>query len=274
MDQPVQPDSLADLIAQRYGPAAFAPANRAAALEAMLAHRSVRGYRPDPVPQGDLDLALAAAQSAATSSNLQTWSVVSVTDPARKSRLRALASNQKQIDEAPLLLIWLADLARPRRVAGEGAVALDHFEMFLMAVIDATLAAQNAAVAFEAMGYGTCYLGAMRNHPREVAAELALPPETFGVFGMVVGRPKAGAEGAVKPRLPQPVIHHVEQYGAPLPEGAAEAYDATMSTFQRAQGMADVAWTARYADRVGSVEALNNRDNLLAYLREMGFGLK
>ena len=37
----------------------------------MLDHRSVRGYRPDPVPAGTLETMIAAAQSAATSSNMQ-----------------------------------------------------------------------------------------------------------------------------------------------------------------------------------------------------------
>jgi nitroreductase len=267
-------DPIADLIARRYGKAGFAPEGGDAVLAALLSHRSVRGYAPEPVPEGDIALALAAAQSAATSSNLQTWSVVTVTDPARKSRLNALAGDQKQIDQAPLLMVWLADLSRLRLVAGPEAAALDYLELFLTAAIDATLAAQNAVAAFEAMGYGTCYIGAMRNHPPEVAQELALPKEAFAVFGLTVGRPAPGAEGEVKPRLPQGVIRHAEQYGESLPEGAAAAYDAEMLAFQAAQGMGDAAWTARCTDRVATTQAMRNRDNLRRYLNEMGFALK
>jgi nitroreductase len=268
------PTPLQALMAERYAGRQPQTALAAPMVEALLAHRSVRGFSPDPVPQDAIALAMAAAQSAATSSNLQTWSVVTVTDPARKERLKALASNQKQIAQAPLLMVWLADLSRLRAITGPSGVALDYLEMFLMATIDATLAAQNAVAAFEAMGWGTCYIGAMRNNPREVAAELALPPETFAVFGLCVGRPAPGAEGAVKPRLPQPVVCHAEQYGQRLPEGPVARYDADMLAFQAEQGMGDVAWTARCADRVGSLAALNNRDTLRAQLEAMGFGLK
>jgi len=53
----------------------------------ILAHRSVRSFLPDPLPPGTLERLVAAASSASTSSNLQTWSVVAVEDPARKARL-------------------------------------------------------------------------------------------------------------------------------------------------------------------------------------------
>ena len=54
------------------------PAQWNAVLETMLAHRSVRGFLPDALPDGTLELLVAAAQSASTSSNLQVWSVVAV----------------------------------------------------------------------------------------------------------------------------------------------------------------------------------------------------
>ena len=75
--------SKTDALSLRYGvdaiPAA-GPCNDHIAQ--LLSHRSVRGYRTDPLPEGTLQTLVAAAQSAATSSNLQTWSVICVTDPA------------------------------------------------------------------------------------------------------------------------------------------------------------------------------------------------
>ena len=61
----------------------------------LLNHRSVRGYKPDPVPAGTLETLVAAAQSAATSSNMQWTSVVAITDPAKKKVLAEIAGNQK-----------------------------------------------------------------------------------------------------------------------------------------------------------------------------------
>ena len=90
--------SAADALALRYGteasPAA-GPWNEHIGL--LLSHRSIRFYRADALPLGTLETLVAAAQSAATSSNLQTWSVIAVTDPAKKAALAKVAANQKHI---------------------------------------------------------------------------------------------------------------------------------------------------------------------------------
>ena len=44
-------------------------------------------------------------------------------------------------------------------------------------------------MAAESFGLGTVCVGAMRNHPEEVARELGLPPHVFAVFGLAVGWP-------------------------------------------------------------------------------------
>ena len=113
-------------------------------------------------------------------------------DPERKARLARAGGDQEHIRQAPLFLVWLADLARLERVAGqvgEACAGLDYLEMFEVGVIDAALAAQNAVAAAESLGLGTVYIGAMRNHPEAVAAELALPPRVTAVFGLCVGTP-------------------------------------------------------------------------------------
>jgi nitroreductase len=114
-----------------------------ATLETILSHRSVRAYRQDQLPPQTLELLVAAAQSASTSSNLQAWSVVAVEDSARKSRLAALAGGRNHIVQCPLFLVWLADLARLEDVAheaGRSAAGLDYLECFIVAVVDTALA--------------------------------------------------------------------------------------------------------------------------------------
>ena len=95
---------------------------------------------------------VAAAQSAASSSNLQPWSVIAVRDPHTRARLAELAGDQAHVQQAPLVLVWLADLARLESVGqaeGLGHAALDYLEMALVGVIDTALAAQNAMAAAE-----------------------------------------------------------------------------------------------------------------------------
>ncbi|WP_249730095.1 MULTISPECIES: NADPH-dependent oxidoreductase [unclassified Chelatococcus] len=242
----------------------------------MLAHRSVRAFLPRALPDGTLETLVAAAQSASSSSNLQTWSVVSVTDPARKSRLARLSANQNAIDEAPLLLVWLADLSRLQRIGDECGHAVDglaYLEMVFVAIVDAALAAQNALVAAESLGLGGVYIGAMRNKPVEVAAELGLPPQAFAVFGLCVGYPDPARASGVKPRLPPDVVLHREQYGSAARNYVAE-YDETLQSFQREQAMAQMPWSARVLQRVGGAGSLSGRDRIRTALDALGFGLK
>lgn len=271
-------ERAAALLAARYG-AQDAPAPALAwnsTLETIFNHRTIRRYSAQPLPDGLIDLLVAAAQSAPSSSNLQAFSIVAVEDAGRKARLAKLAANQKHIEQAPLLLMFVADLARLRRIAtarGEASDGLDYTESFLVAVADAAFAAQNCLVALESIGLGACYIGAMRNHPREVAEELGLPPGAFVVFGMTIGYPDPKVETGIKPRLPQSVVLHRERYAPPAPADIA-AYDEALRAFRLDQLMSDVAWSRQATGRVRGPETLMGRHVLREILQARGFGLK
>jgi hypothetical protein len=78
-------------------------------LDLILDHRSVRAFLPDPLAPEVLPTLVAAAQSAASFSNLQWWSVLAVEEPERKRRLAVLSGNQAHIQAAPLFLSFLVD---------------------------------------------------------------------------------------------------------------------------------------------------------------------
>jgi nitroreductase len=238
----------------------------------------VRAYLPDALPEGTIAALVAAAQSAASSSNLQAWSLIAVEDEARKARLAALAGNQKHIVEAPLLLVWLVDLNRLSKIAGarqQSAFALEYFDSFLLGAVDAALAAQNALVALESLGLGGVYIGALRNKPLEVAAELGLPPNVFALFGLVAGKPDPARPAGVKPRLPSQAVFFREQYGfSDASLNDVDAYNARFRAFQREQGVAEQDWTEQAGNRIGSVESLHGRELLSEALHQLGFGLK
>lgn len=246
-------------------------------LEQLLAHRSVRAYRPDPVPPGTLEALVAAAQSASTSSNLQVWSVVAVEEGARKDRLAKLAGDQAHIRQAPLFLVWLADLWRLDGCAGQRgtrAEGLDYLEGLLLGVIDAALAAQNAAVALESMGLSCVYIGAIRNQVEQVARELALPPHVFPVFGMCVGYADPARPAAVKPRLAQRAVLHRERYDREAQAPAVAEYDQVMDRFYAEQAMPNESWSGTSVKRVQAASALRGREHLVAALHNLGFVLR
>jgi nitroreductase len=245
-------------------------------LALLLSHRSVRAYRTDPLPAGTLETLIAAAQSAATSSNLQTWSVVSVTDPAKKKVLAEIANNQKHIEQCPLFFVFLADVSRLDRLAtakGMTFEGLPYVETFLVAAIDAALAAQNAVIAAESLGLSTVYIGAMRNDVERVAQILELPKGAAGVFGLCVGYADPNTAAEVKPRLQQDAILFTDRYTVPDESAQRAAYDEKLATFSKRHEMSQYSWTERVISRIAKTKSLNGRDRLRAALGALGFPL-
>jgi nitroreductase len=244
-------------------------------IDLMLDHRSVRHFRPDSLPVGTLETLVAAAQSAATSSNLQVWSVVAVENQATKAICAAFAGGQKHIEEAPLFLLFLADVARLNRVAD--AVSMpragnDTFELFLTAAIDASLASQNAVLAAESLGLSTVYIGGMRNKPEEVAQLLNLPDGAAVVFGLCVGYAQENKGGSVKPRLAQEAVLHRETYDLAKQDEAVARYNAAMQAFYQQEKMKVLGdWSTHSSARVSGPESLSGRHVLMQALRRLGF---
>lgn len=267
-----------DLLKGRYGDAHDVAARETLnpTLETILCHRSVRAYLRDPLEAGTLELLVAAAQSAPSSSNLQVWSLVAVQDVERKARLAELAGGQRHIHDAPLLLVFLADTSRLSSVAKGLAIPSDglrYLDTFLMAAIDAALAAQSALIAAESLGLGTVYIGALRNKPEAVARELNLQPGVSPLFGLCVGRPDPARPAAVKPRLPQRAVAFREQYDARDIAREIARYDATLSEFHRSQQLDNPPWSRHSAERVKGPESLRGRDRLRQALHTFGFQL-
>ena len=246
-------------------------------IAALLDHRSVRAYTPDPVPAGTLETMVAAAQSAATSSNMQWTTVIAVSDPAKKKELAEIAGNQKHIEQCPLYLCWVADMTRNATISAEQKVEFETMpwlETFLVACLDVALAAQNAVVAAESLGLGTVYIGAMRNDPERVAKLLDLPKQSFVVFGLCVGYAAEKAEGEVKPRLPQSIVVHHDRYDTRNTEAERKTYDGEMATFAARQEMQASTWTQRVLNRLGPIKSMNGRERMRAALKTLGFEVR
>lgn len=243
-------------------------------LSVLLAHRSVRAFLPRKVEPWILEAAIAAAQSASSSLNLQLWSVIAVQDPKRKARLCLGVADQRWIREAPLYLIWAADLSRHARIAERASVGgdlldPDNLDPLATSLVDVSLAAQNAAVAFESLGLGFCYIGAVRLYQRELRDELALPSHVVPIFGMCVGYPDPDRPTGVKPRLPQAAVLHRERYDATAEAGYIDRYDAHMYAFQGEQKIQQVIWSEYSLRRLFNLHASEGREAYNAALRDL-----
>lgn len=234
----------------------------------LMRHASVRKYKDTPVSEGQLNAIIGAGQMASTSSNVQAYSVIAVTDSALKSQLAGLAGNQAYIEQCPVFLVWCADLYRLREVTkphlqGETSYE-DSTENLIVASVDAALAAQNAAVAAESLGLGIVYIGGIRNQIAEVSELLGLPELVYPIFGMCVGYPD-GATG-LRPRLPLEAVLHRNHYDAEATVEQVKTYDKVSSDYmrERTHGAKDTPWSVIMAERLAQPARLHMKEFLLS----------
>jgi nitroreductase len=273
--------TLSTLLNARYGEKISGDWNvpTSSSIETMLRHKSVRSFDGRPLGDGMLEVLVAAAQSGSTSSNLVLWSVVAVTDAERKKQARLLCGGQEFIERVPVFLCFCADLARITAISSQVGLpgdGIDYTELTITAVVDATIAAQNLAVAAESVGLGICYVGGARNNPRELAKLLELPDRVIVVFGLALGWPATDVVPTVRPRLAQEAVLHYETYSAERQVKPIERYNEIMRGFYDQQKMnVDGNWSLHSARRVESAKALGgDRAHLLEILRERGFGMR
>ncbi|GAB2719437.1 oxygen-insensitive NADPH nitroreductase [Paenibacillus thermoaerophilus] len=240
-------------------------------IELLKRHRSIRKYKPDPVKPEHLREILACAQMASSSSHMQAYSVIGVTDPKVKAQFAEWCGGQAYVASCPLLLVWCADLRRLDRICkAQGAdSSADTTENLLVAVVDASLAAQNAAVAAESLGLGIVYIGSLRNRIAEVGRVLELPVHTVPLFGMCVGYPDQAP--MKRPRLPVELVYHEERYRDIAPDDPAlQRYDAEYSAYmsERTDGRVASSWTEQMRAKLSSPERLHMKE----YLNGQGLG--
>jgi nitroreductase len=175
-------------------------------------HRSVRAYQDKAVPPAVLDAVLEAAVRGSTTGNMQLYSIVQSTSTEMREKLHAIHMKQPMVLQAPVMLTFLADIRRfsewcRARSADPG---YDNFLFFQNAVIDAVIAAQNAAVAAEGQGLGICYVGTALYQAEALIELFALPKGVLPVTSIVLGY--ADGEPPQADRLPMDAVVHKEVY--------------------------------------------------------------
>ena len=143
------------------------------------------------IPEDIIQEILLASVQAPTAGNQQLYSILRISDPEKKHRLSISCDNQPFIETAKLVLVYCADCLKwykafqaagcDPREPGEGDL--------LLAVCDAVIAAQNAVVAAESFGIGSCYIGDIMENIEEQREILGLPSFVFPAAMLVFGYP-------------------------------------------------------------------------------------
>ncbi|MGN0097662.1 MAG: nitroreductase family protein [Corynebacterium sp.] len=295
-------------LTERYGqPQPWSPTEWNDTLETITAHRSVRLWQDREVDDTVLSTILAAAQSAPSSSNKQTVSVVVVRDHAVKEQLAGIGKRMSShVATAPVLLLWLVDFSQIRFHATQAEQAaetgtpgdateihgvsslpphdlgsLDYLDEPVTSVLDIGIASQTAAVAAESLGLGTVYLGSMRNDIGAVQEILGIPQDVVPFLGLAVGYGDPEENAGVKPRLPMELVVHHDRYNARSDEAGAQErtrlladYDEALADYFARYGQ-HPRWSDQTLHRVSQKAATKTKRHLIRqFLEKAGFGLK
>ena len=169
-------------------------------LDAIKTRRSIRKYKPDPLPEGDLKKIMAAAQLAPSAGNKQPWRFIVVRDPEKRRRLAEVARKQLWIADAGVIVVALAmDKKSP-----------EVYERW--AERDVMTAVEHMVLAAWELGYGTCWIGAFQED--EVKELLGIPKEMTVINLLPIGIPDQEPEA--RSRKPLEELFHEEEYGRPL----------------------------------------------------------
>ncbi|MBC8446941.1 MAG: nitroreductase family protein [Chloroflexi bacterium] len=178
-------------------------------LALLKARRSIRRYRPDPVPDEMIEQLLEAGRWAPSASNRQPWAFVVIRDETIRQQVAEHAAyyfiRWAQVGEAPLLIALCGD-ARSRL-----------YRRFLHE--DVGLAGAQIMLQAHALGLGTCWIGGL---DQAALAGILKLPEHFEVVGLLtVGFPAEAP--SPRPRKPLAEIVHYDVYGKQAPGGEAVA---------------------------------------------------
>ncbi|WP_100065543.1 NADPH-dependent oxidoreductase [Miniphocaeibacter massiliensis] len=171
-------------------------------IKCQLNHRTIREFKEKEVPKDLLEKFVEVIQRTASSTGMQTCSVIRVTDKEVKDKISKVCG-QEYVARAPELFIFIVDAYRNNKIAEEisGKEFTESHDMdrFFQGWTDAVLAAQNLTNAIESEKLGAVYLGSILNDTNEIIDILNLPKLTFPVLGVAFGYPNQ--EPQLKPRM-------------------------------------------------------------------------
>lgn len=238
-------------------------------MQTMLNHCSVRKYTDEAVSDEMLASIVQCGQAAATSSFIQAYSVINVSNQEHRAAIAAAAGGQVWVEKAARFLVLCADMKRidyccQQQGLGELEGQAEHF---LAASVDVGLMAQNMMLAAESLGLGCVFIGGIRNDPSIVAELLELPDQVYPAFGMCLGWPDQQTE--VKPRLPVEVVLHEGKYNTDAVPEQVAAYDAAISDYYQERSRNQR--TSNWSEQTAAALQQKKREHMLAFLQGRGF---
>ncbi len=191
-------------------------------LKTLNERASIRQYLDKGISDDTLNKILHATLRAPTAGNMMLYSIIVVKRQETRDTLSKTCDDQPFIAQAPISLIYVADLQRTydyfeyskvkEKCAERGLPYQKPSKSSLMlAISDSLIAAQNTVIAAESLGLGTCYIGDIMENYETHKTLLNLPDYVFPIAMLTLGYP-AGKKPAPRSRFPQETIVFEEAY--------------------------------------------------------------
>ncbi|MDE6437321.1 MAG: nitroreductase family protein [Muribaculaceae bacterium] len=180
-----------------------------------LSRGSVRAFSKDKILTDEmLDELLEGAAQAPTTGNMQLYSVVVTRHPEAIERMARLHLGQPAAVNCQALLTFCADKYRFGRWCRlrKARTGFENLSGDLLAIVDATIFAEQFTLLAEASGLGCCYLGTVTYDLDGFSRELKLPRGVVPLFSIAVGWPAEDAAPHPCDRLPLRAVVHREEY--------------------------------------------------------------
>lgn len=193
-------------------------------LRLIHSRRSIRTFSDRPVSDETLLTLKEATLRAPTAGNMALYSIIEVKDQSKKERLALLCDDQPMIAKAPVVWVFLADMqkwvnyfeesgaVKRAQAAGLAAFRSPGLGDIHLCLQDAIIAAQNAVIAAEALGLGSCYIGDVIENFEDLSCLLDLKRFTIPAAMLILGYPKQTASVKQSPRCPVDSIFMTDGY--------------------------------------------------------------
>ncbi|HHU18061.1 MAG TPA: NADPH-dependent oxidoreductase [Clostridiales bacterium] len=237
----------------------------------LLNHTSIRKYKDKPIDRDTVDMIIKCAQMAPTSSHFQAYTIIEVRDRKKIDTLYEVSGGQRWVKEAPLVLLFCADLYRGSEYfENTDKAVFGNTECYTVAVIDAAIAMQKAFIAAQSLGLGGVVVGGIRNDVAVLSDQFKLPDMVAPLFLLCLGYPDETP--GLKPRLPQEEIHKIDYYDNSRQSQNIEAYNETMKQYyiDRTGGETSDRWT----EHCGKALMSKTRDDVGVKFRKKGMLLR
>jgi len=176
--------------------------------ECIVTRRSVRSYEKKDVPNELIGQMLEAAVRAPSAGNIQPWEFIVVKDIEKKRELYEAALKQRNVKEAPVVIVICAYPGKCTERYGERGKSL-------YCIQDTAAAMENMLLTAHSLGLGACWVGAFEEN--KIRNILNIPQKLKPVALITVGFPREHVEPTKTTRIPFENITYIDKYGEGFP---------------------------------------------------------